>query len=159
MKQAIRVLLLVSCILLLIWAGFTREWKLLVIEKGFPTLINRYPKPPTGDYGMQLKGIFSFQPSPKLQSSILFGLLFTALSTAIIGLLTLSKRYAALTAVLYCSLLFLCFVLLQLGATGVDYRLSIGLSHYLEDMVLSPFVVMVLVVLLKLNGSIKSLKS
>jgi hypothetical protein len=159
MKQVVRILLLVTCIVLLIWAGFAREWKLLVVQDGLPTLINRYPKPPTGDYGMQLKGIFSFNPSPKLQSSILFGLLFTALATAIAGLLTMSRKFAALTAILYCGLLFLCFVLLQLGATGMDYRLSIGLSHYLEDIILSPFVVMVLVVLLKMNGSLKPLKS
>jgi hypothetical protein len=159
MKKAVRILLLAGCILLLIWAGYTREWKLLVMQNGLPTLINRYPKPPTGDYSMQLQGIFSFNPSPKLQSSILFGILFTALASAIIGLLTESRKFAALTAALYCGLLFLCFVLLQLGVTGVDYRLSIGLSHYLEDIILSPFVVMVLVVLLKMNGSLKTLKS
>lgn len=155
MKRITGILLLAVVVLLMLWTGYVRERKLLVIKQGIPELINRYPKPPTENYGMQLKGLFRFNPSPKLQSSVLFGLLFTAYAALITLLLTHSKKLTLLTTALYLSLLLLCFLLLQLGALGVNYHLSIGLSHYLEDIVLSPFLLMLLVVLFRLNGSIK----
>ena len=155
MYRPVRIALLVLFGFLLLWTGFQRERKLLVLREGVPVLINRYPKPPTGNYGMQLKGLLNFNPSPKLQSSILFGIAFTLLAAAIIFILTLSKKLTVFTAALYILLLFLCFILLQLGSAGVDYRLSIGLAHYLEDIVLAPFLLMVLIVILKLNNSIR----
>lgn len=129
--------------------------KLLVFKNGLPTFFNRYPKPATGDYKMQLQGLISFNPSPKLQSSVLFGLIFTILAATIIGCISNSKKYAKLTTLLFCGMLLLCFILLQIGAMGIDYRLSIGLAHYLEDIVLSPFIIMALIVLLKINDSVR----
>jgi hypothetical protein len=155
MNRSVRILLLILLGFTLVWAGFQRERKLLVITNGLPGFINRYPKPPTGNYGMQLKGLLQFNPSPKMQSSILFGITFTLLAAGIIYLLTLNRKLTILTALLYLLLLFLCFILLQLGTTGMDYRLSIGLAHSIEDIVLSPFLLMVLIVLLKLNNSIR----
>lgn len=146
MNKTIRYSLIAFLLLMLIAAGFARETKLLVFRDGFIHLINRYPKAPTTSY---------FSMSPKLQSSILFSLLFTSLSAGILYLLTQSSRIATATVIIYLSFMALCFVLLKLGSAGVDYRLSTGLSHYLEDLFLSPFLILATIVLFQFTGLIK----
>jgi hypothetical protein len=156
MNQAFRrVLRLTGLFLLgtaLIWTGYKREHKLLIMEEGVPVFINRYPKPAVAVFEKQeMKGTLGIKLPAKLQSSVLFSTLFLLLASAILGLYSRSKKVAFVTAAAYLGYMVLCFLLLKLGDMGVDYRLSTGLSHYLEDLFLSPFLILALIVLVHFN--------
>jgi len=156
MNQALlRMLRLTGLFLLgtaLIWTGYKREHKLLIIEEGVPVFINRYPKPAVAVFEKQeMKGTLGIKLPAKLQSSVLFSTIFLLLASAILGIYSRSKKVAFVTAAAYLGYMVLCFLLLKLGDMGVDYRLSTGLSHYLEDLFLSPFLILALIVLVHFN--------
>jgi len=71
--------------------------------------------------------------------------IYLILTSAIIHLLFKQKKYTKITAGLFAFYMIICFALIQLGTFGVDYHLSVGLSHYLEDLFLSPFPLMLLI--------------
>ena len=64
-----------------------------------------------------------------------------------------SALIAKITGVAYLIYMILCSVLLKMGDMGIDYRLSTGLSHYLEDLFLSPFLILALIVVIKVVKS------
>jgi hypothetical protein len=53
-----------------------------------------------------------------------------------------------LILLVYALYFMVCFALITIGNLGVDYRLSYGLSHYIEDLFLSPFILMMLLPLI-----------
>jgi hypothetical protein len=152
MNSKIRFFLITCCTLLMIWFGFKRERNLLIVSKGNLEFINRYQPFPKTDYKNEMKNFTGFHLSNKLQSSVFFSFLFMILATAIVYLYSQSQFLAKLTFSLYVIYFLLCFAFILLGNSGVDYRLSFGLSHYLEDLFLSPFFVMTLIVLIKAFG-------
>ncbi|CAN5521477.1 hypothetical protein BH11BAC2_BH11BAC2_17740 [soil metagenome] len=143
-----RAIAILFCIILLIWLGFMRERHLLVFNiHDYFHFINKYPRIAATDFKRELGGLFGLNLSPKLQSSLFYSLLFTAISTAVIQLGFRNVFYTKLTGVLYLSYILLCFILIMLGNAGFQYHLSFGLSHYLEDLFLSPFILMILAAL------------
>jgi hypothetical protein len=155
----IRIPLLILFSIIMLWIGFRREDKLLVVKNYVPTFINRYPKESVTNYQNVMKGMSGFKLAPRLQSSILFSLSYLVLATIIVYLLSLSATIAKLTAALYFAYMVFCFALIELGTFGVDNRISIGLPHYLEDLFLSPFFVLALAVLIKAFGFIPNSNS
>ncbi len=144
--------------ILLVFFGFKRERKLLIIEKGAITFINRYPKPEVARFEKnEMKGNFGIKIPAKLQSAVLFSILYLLLASALLLLYSRSVFIAKLIALTYSVYMIVCFLLLKLGDWGVDYRLSTGLSHYLEDLFLSPFLIMALAAFIKAFGFGKSL--
>ena len=152
MNPTIRFLLIVACLFMMIWLGFKRERNLLIVQENNFHFINRYQPFPKTNYKNEIKNFSSFHLSYKLQSTVLFSILFMTIATVILYLFSSSVFIAKLTLLLYAIYFILCFGFIQLGNIGVDYRLSYGLSHYLEDLFLSPFFVMALVVLIKTFG-------
>ncbi len=141
-----------TCIALLsvcmIWMGYMREERLLVIEHGQPTFVSRERKEPT-NYTKVMQSFTNFSIPPRLQSSILFSLSYLFMAAALMHLIAGSVFVTRLTVVIYLCYIITCFFLIAIGALGVDYRFSIGLSHYLEDLFLSPFFVLALVAVVK----------
>ena len=134
----------------LVWTGFKRERKLLIIEEGCPVFINRYPKPTVALFEKnEMKGTFGIRIPAKLQSAVLFSLLFMLFAAGILYLYSGSLLTAKITIAAYFIYMVLCSLLLKMGDWGVDYRLSTGLSHYLEDLFLSPFLILALIVVIK----------
>ena len=134
----------------MVWTGFKRERHLLIIEEGIPTFIHRYPKPQVAEFEKnEMKGNFGIKIAAKLQSSVLFSLLFMTFAASILSIYSGSLNIGRITVVFYSLFMILCFLLLKLGDMGVDYRLSTGLSHYLEDLFLSPFLILALIVLIR----------
>ncbi len=153
---ALRWIFIVLLAIGMVWTGFQRERKLLIIEEGIPTLINRYPKPKVAAFEKQeMKGTFGVKIPAKLQSSVLFSFLFMIFAAGILSLYSRSVKTGKITAVFYLAFMVLCFILLKLGDLGVDYRLSTGLSHYLEDLFLSPFLILALIVLIRFSHNMK----
>lgn len=139
----------------LVWTGFQRERKLLIVEAGVPMFIPRYPKHTVAEFERTgMKGTFGVKLPAKLQSSVLFSLLYAFFAATILGLFARSVKIARLTVLVYLIYMVLCFALLKMGDAGVDYRLSTGLSHYLEDLFLSPFLLLALLVLIHFNGKL-----
>ena len=58
------------------------------------------------------------------------------------------KLFGLLTLIIYTVYMTGCFALIIIGNLGIDYRLSYGLSHYIEDLFLSPFVVMMMLLIM-----------
>ena len=142
--------------LLLIWTGYSREKRLLLIEQGSPMFINRYPKPEVIRFEKeQMKGNFGVKLPVKLQSSVLFSLLFMVFSAGLLFLYSEKTSVAKAVVLLYSGYMITCFILLKLGQMGIDYRLSTGLSHYLEDLFLSPFTPLAGIVLLRAFRPVK----
>lgn len=152
MSPVFRYLLIALFSVTMIWLGFKRERNLIIVNENSLQFINRYQEFPKTDYKSEMKNFSAFHLSYKLQSSLLFSLFFTVLAVAILYLFSSSTLIAKLTLLLYLAYFVLCFIFIQLGNFGFDYRLSYGLSHYLEDLFLSPFFVMALIVLLKAFG-------
>lgn len=152
-SSPLRWLLIVLFAIILINVGFKREKKLLIIEKGIPTLINRYPKKDVAIFEKkEMKGTLGIKIPAKLQSAVLFSLLFMVLGTAILFLYSQSIFIAKVITLLYFGYMILSFLLLKLGDIGVDYRLSTGLSHYLEDLFLSPLIFLAVIAFIKAFG-------
>jgi hypothetical protein len=70
-------------------------------------------------------------------------------SSLLIGLISMRKSLAKITAFFFIITMFMCFILISLKGIGFDYRLSAGLAHYLEDLILSPFFILVFIVIIK----------
>jgi hypothetical protein len=145
--------ILLTAFALLLYAGFQREKKLLILEQGKFCFIPRYPKPVVAQFEkFEMQGTLGIRLPVKLQSVVFYSLLFTLLNTVIVGLYSRSRLLARFTAVLYLAYMLVCFVLLKLGDLGVDYRLSTGLSHYIEDLFLSPFLILAFIAIIRAFG-------
>jgi hypothetical protein len=137
----------------LVYIGFKREKKLLIVEKGIPTFINRYPKKNVSVFEKTvMKGTFGIKVPAKMQSAVLYSLLFLIIGSSILFLYSKSLFIAKVIALLYLAYMVLSFLLLKLGDLGVDYRLSTGLSHYLEDLFLSPLIFLAVIAFIKAFG-------
>ena len=137
----------------LVYIGFKREKKLLIVEKGIPTFINRYPKKNVSVFEKTvMKGTFGIKVPAKMQSAVLYSLLFLIMGSSILFLYSKSLFIAKVIALLYLAYMLLSFLLLKLGDLGVDYRLSTGLSHYLEDLFLSPLIFLAVIAFIKAFG-------
>jgi len=135
------ILFLLSACLL--WTGFKREKRLIIIEQGIPTFINRYPKPAVAVFERtQMKGTLGIKFPAKLQSAVLYSVLFMVLTALLLMTYLKSLFIGKFVVVFYFAYMVICMALLKLGNLGVDYRLSTGLSHYLEDLFLSPFLIL-----------------
>jgi hypothetical protein len=151
--SSLRWLLIILFSLSLVYIGFKREKKLLIIEKGIPTFIDRYPKKNVSVFEKtEMKGTFGIKIPAKMQSAVLFSLLFLSLGSIILYLYSKSLFIAKVIALLYLGYMVLSFLLLKLGDLGVDYRLSTGLSHYLEDLFLSPLIFLAVIAFIKAFG-------
>lgn len=153
LHSSLRWILLAVLAAGMVWTGFKRERNLLIIEEGFPTLINRYPKAQVAEFERnEMKGSFGFKLPAKLQSSVLFSVLFMLFAAGILTLYSGSLKTGKITIAFYLVFMLLCFVLLKMGDAGIDYRLSTGLSHYLEDLFLSPFLILALIVIIRVTN-------
>ncbi len=127
--------------------------QLLIVEKGIPTFINRYPKKNVSVFEKTvMKGTFGIKVPAKMQSAVLYSLLFLIMGSSILFLYSKSLFIAKVIALLYLAYMVLSFLLLKLGDLGVDYRLSTGLSHYLEDLFLSPLIFLAVIAFIKAFG-------
>lgn len=151
-SEKLKYFLAVLLFIFIVWIGFQRELKLLVVQDSSLTFINKYPRTSIANYEAEMKSMTSFHLSPKLQSSIFFSLIYLATSTLIVFLVSNNKFLAKLTAILFLAYMVLCFVLITLNGLGIDYRLSAGLAHYLEDLFLSPFPLLIIIVIIKAFG-------
>jgi len=148
--------ILLTAFALLLYVGFQREKKLLILEQGKFSFIPRYPKPAVAQFEKhEMQGTLGIRLPVKLQSVVFYSLLFTLLNTVIVGVYSRSPLLARFTAVLYLAYMLVCFVLLKLGDLGVDYRLSTGLSHYIEDLFLSPFLILAFIAIIRAFGMSK----
>ena len=152
LSSPLRISLVIILSLVMLWFGLRRDDKLIVMKNYRFTFVNRYPKEQITNYESVMNNLKGFRLPARLQSSIFYSLSYLILATLITYLLSLSAFIAKLTAGLYGSYMILCFILIKIGTLGVDYRLSIGLSHYLEDLFLSPFFVLTLIVIIKAFG-------
>ena len=150
LPDPIRWTLIVVLSVLLLFFGFKRENKLVILEKGVITFINRYPKPTVARFEKtEMKGTFGIKLPAKLQSAVFFSLIYLLLATFILLLYSKSVFIAKLISLMYSIYMIVCFLLLKMGDWGVDYRLSTGLSHYLEDLFLSPFLLLAIAAMIK----------
>lgn len=144
----------------MIFYGFKRERTLLVFDShSVFRFVNKYPRLAPTDYSKEMGGVLGFSLSPKLTSAILYTLVYLILSSAIIHLLFRQKKYTKITALIFVIYMIVCFGLIQLGNLGVDYHLSVGLSHYLEDLFLSPFPLMLLIPAFMIGSKIQEQKN
>jgi hypothetical protein len=145
---------------LMIYFGFRRERYLLIFDRhSLFKWLNRYPRIAATDFSREMRGLIGFSLSPKLTSSILFSLIFTMLSALIIHFIFVSSRYTKITIYTYALYIIFCFLLIQLGNFGLDYKISFGLSHYLEDLFLSPFPLMLLIPAFMIASKMNVLKN
>ena len=151
--SSLRWLLIFLFSISLIYIGFKREKKLLIVEKGIPTFINRYPKKNVSVFEKTvMKGTFGIKVPAKIQSAVIFSLLFLILGSSILFFYSKSLLIAKVIALIYLGYMLLSFLLLKLGDFGVDYRLCTGLSHYLEDLFLSPLIFLAVIAFIKAFG-------
>ncbi|MEN9331235.1 MAG: hypothetical protein RLZZ94_325 [Bacteroidota bacterium] len=142
----------------LLFFGWKREDKLLVIsQKGFQFL-NKYPKTEITNYTNEVSNLASFHLSPKLQSSIFFSLIYIVLCYLILVLHSRDKYLGKILVVTYLIYMGLSFVFLTLYNFKVDYRLSAGLAHYLEDLFLSPLILMAFITIYHLKEKLQEKK-
>jgi hypothetical protein len=135
-------ILAVLSFVLLLFFGWKREDKLLVIsQKGFQFL-NKYPKTEITNYTNEVSNLISFQLSPKLQSSIFFSFIYIILCYLVLVFYSRDKYLGKLLVITYFIYMTLSFLFLTMYNLKVDYRLSAGLAHYLEDLFLSPLILM-----------------
>lgn len=131
---------------LMVWLGFKRERYLMLPAKGLNIeFINKYPRKAVTDYEKEMAGLSGFSLSPKLTSSILYSISFALLTGLIIHLAFLNKKYTVITLLLFLAYMIVCFLLILSKNAGLPYELSVGLSHSIEDLFLSPFILMLLI--------------
>lgn len=153
LSNPIRWSLIILLSVTLVYVGFKREKHLLLIEKGIPMFIKRYPKKEVAVFEKTImKGNFGIKIPVKMQSAILFSFLFLLLGSSILFLYSKSVFIAKVIVLLYLAYMVVSFLLLKMGDMGVDYRLSTGLSHYLEDLFLSPLLFLAIIAFLKAFG-------
>jgi hypothetical protein len=158
--KAIRFTGIAILIITLIYFGFKRERYLLVFDgHSVVKFLNKYPRIAATDFKKEMSGLIGFSLSPKLTSSILFSLIYLVLTSLIIQLIFSRKKYTYITIALFAFYMVICFLLIQLGNFGLDYHISFGLSHYLEDLFLSPFPLMLLIPLFIISEKMLKINS
>lgn len=138
-------LLAILFFVVLLFFGWKREDKLLVLSQQGFMFLNKYPKTEITNYSNEVSNLISFHLSPKLQSSIFFSLIYIGLGYVILFYHTGDKQLSKILVFAYLSYMILSAIFLALYSFKVDYRLSAGLAHYLEDLFLSPLVLMAFV--------------
>lgn len=148
-------ILAVLSFVLLLFFGWKREDKLLVIsQKGFQFL-NKYPKTEITNYTNEVSNLTSFQLSPKLQSSIFFSFIYIILCYLVLVFYSRDKYLGKLLIITYFLYMTLSFLFLTMYSLKVDYRLSAGLAHYLEDLFLSPLILMAFITIYHLKEKLQ----
>ncbi len=143
--RILRISLSIVLITTIIFLGFLREKYLLVLSsKTLFSIVNKYPRIAATDFKNELGNLFTLNLSPKLLSSILYSIAFAVLTSLLVMILTRSRNWGKIILLLYAGYAVVCFIFIVLGNLGVDYRLSYGLSHYIEDLFLSPFILMMI---------------
>lgn len=144
--------------IVLLFFGWKREDKLLVIsQKGFQFL-NKYPKTEITNYTNEVGNLATFHLSPKLQSSIFFSLIYIALSYLVLVFYSRDKYLGKILVAAYLLYMALSFVFITLYNYKVDYRLSAGIAHYLEDLFLSPLILMAFITIYHLKEKLQEKK-
>jgi hypothetical protein len=128
LPDLIRWTLIVVLSILLLYFGFKRENKLVILEKGVVTFINRYPKPTVARFEKtEMKGTLGIKLPAKLQSAVFFSLIYLLLATLLLLLYSKSVFIGKLIALMYSIYMIVCFLLLKMGDWGcrlqVKYRL------------------------------------
>ena len=142
----LRTVCIVLLVIVLLTMGYLRERYLLVFDNHTVfSLIKKYPRVAATNFTNEITNLMGYKLSPKLTSSVLFSLFFTLVVSSITQLLIKERSFTKLIAMLYFFYMVACFLFIVLGNFGVDYHLSYGLSHYLEDLFLSPFILMLLI--------------
>lgn len=139
---SINNLLAVISFFILLFFGWKREDKLLVISQSGFHFLNKYPKTEITNYSNEVSNLVIFHLSPKLQSSIFFSIIYIILSYLVLYFHTQDHYLGKIMVVAYVLYMVLSFVFLTLYNFNIDYRLSAGLAHYLEDLFLSPLILM-----------------
>jgi amino acid permease len=139
----------------LLFLGWKREDKLLVISENGFKFLNKYPKTEITNYTNEVSNLTSFKLSPKLQSSIFFSLFYILLCYLILVLYSSDKFLGKILVVTYLFYMVISFVFMTLYNYKVDYRLSAGLAHYLEDFFLSPIILMAFITIYHLKEKLQ----
>jgi hypothetical protein len=147
-----RIFLISILTLLLLFFGFKRETKLLCFDNNELVFKERFEKQTTTNYQAEVKSLTRFNLTTKIQSVCFYSLIFGLLTASILFLLSNSKQIFKYVLLGYLSYMVLSFFLIRIGSNGVDYRLSIGLAHYLEDLFVSPYILLFTAVGLKAFG-------
>ncbi len=135
----------------MLFFGWKREDQLIVLNKSGFQFLNKYPKTEITNYNNEIGNLLNFNISPKLQSSVFFSLIYIVLSYLIIVFYSNDKYLGKLIVFSYLIYMVLCFVFITIYNLHVDYRLSSGLAHYLEDLFLSPIILMAFVAIYHLK--------
>ena len=151
-KNTIYAILLIG---ILIFFDWKREDQLLVISKSGFKFLNKYPKTEITNYSSEMNNMISFHLSAKLQSSIFFSIVYAILCFLVIYVYTKDKNFGKIIFASYLLYMVLSFVFLTLYNFNVDYRLSAGLAHYLEDLFLSPFILMAFITIYHLKEKLQ----
>jgi hypothetical protein len=154
MQAPIKIILIVLLGLLMLFLGFQRESKLLCIKHGVPTFIERFSGQTKTDYHSEMNNASGFKISEKLQSVLLFSIIFSLITSTIAYLLSNSIQVFKIILISYLIYMLISFILIILGNKGVDYRLSVGMAHYLEDLFVSPYIILLISVAMKAFGLI-----
>ena len=149
-----RILLISILTISLFYFGFKRETKLLCFDNYKLVFKERFEKQTTTNYQSEVKSLTRFYFSSKIQSVCFYSLIFGLLTASILFLLSNSKQIFKYVLFGYLAYMLLSFFLIKIGSAGVDYRLSIGLAHYLEDLFVSPYILLFAAVALKAFGLI-----
>ena len=145
MKKLLKYFFLGMIIIALLIFGYVRERYLLVFgsEKLF-TFINKYPRLSATDFKKEINHLWALHLSPKLISSILYSIVFALLSTAFTYLITKEIFFIKLVFAGYGIYMAASLLLIIAGNFGVTYPLSYGLAHNIEDLFLSPFIIILI---------------
>lgn len=149
LNSYLRFFLIAIIVVFILWIGLQRESKFLVLNNHGFNFINRYPRIEGTNFQLEIKKLGNFNLSAKLQSSIFFSFCYLMASSLLVGLISKKKSLAKMNAIFFAIYMFVCFILITINGMGVDYRLSAGLAHYLEDLFLSPFFILVFIVIIK----------
>ena len=144
--------------ILLLFFGWKREDKLLVISQNGFKFLNKYPKTEITNYTNEVSNLASFHLSPKLQSSIFFSLIYIILSYLVLVFYSRDKFLGKILVASYLLYMVLCFIFITLYNFKIDYRLSAGLAHYLEDLFLSPLILMAFITIHHLKEKLQEKK-
>lgn len=148
----LRIPLLLNLIAGILILGYLRERYLLSFSSDTVfTFIKKYPRLSPTNFKNEMNNFWIFHLSPKLLSSILYSLFFCILTGLVVYLLTKRRHWFHLILIIYAAYFLICYFLIAIGNAGVDYHLSYGLSHYIEDLFLSPFILMMLLPLIFLQ--------
>jgi hypothetical protein len=115
-KKVVALLLFI----LLLFFGWKREDKLLVVSQTGFHFLNKYPKTEITNYTNEVSNLASFHLSPKLQSSIFFSFIYIILCYFILALYTSDKYLSRISVVAYLLYMILSFLFLTLYNFKID---------------------------------------